>query len=119
MLWPLFAMLLFLGLVQGAPAGTSANSVSLWNSIIKSAPVEVSSLCKAFLYGNTVSTVTLTKTSTTQKSTTVTLRATKTAAKTVLVTTTSYSSVKKIVTTIVTNGVTVTTTIPYKHFRSH
>ena len=111
----LLALFLFLGVanVHAAPAITSVNPASLWYTITYIAPGDVSSLCKAFLYGNSVSTLTLTKTSTLQKpSTILSTDLTKTSSKTVSVTTTAYAITKHIVTTLVSQGVTVVTTIP-------
>jgi hypothetical protein len=109
-----FLFLFFVGLVPALPNKKPANPASLWYTIAYIAPGDVSSLCKDFLYGHSVKTLTVTKTTTSQKHLTTThTDLTQTSKKTAVTTSTSYATTKKVVTTIVTKGITVVTTVPY------
>jgi hypothetical protein len=67
-----FVFLFFVGLVPALPNKKAANPAALWYSIAYIAPGDVSSLCKDFLYGHSVKTLTVTKTTTSQKHLTTT-----------------------------------------------
>jgi len=116
-LFPVFHCILLWSLfVPGVYGFTVANppdSISLWHSIIKSAPSEVVSLCDVFL-NKADPTVTVTKTTTLSDPSTFTTATTQTTDVEVDVTTTSsYTVEQTFTTTVLTDGGTITTTEAY------
>ena len=98
------------GLAQGGPL--APNSVSLWNKMATKCPEALTFLCKHYVFGGGTKTVTKYTTRTSQPVQKFTVTDTITANKKASVTSTSYTTTTRIVTTITTNGVTITTTIP-------
>ncbi len=106
----LLAAAMLFGLAQ--PIGATQNSVSLWNKMSTKCPDALSFLCKHYLFGGQTKTVTEYTTKTSQPVQKFTVTDTVTQAKIASLTSTSYTTTTQIVTTVTTNGVTFTTTIP-------